>query len=40
MAQHAKVSLATSLPVYLADPHSPWQRPSTENMMCKGSGLV
>ena len=31
MAQHAKVSLATSMPVYFADPHSPWQRPSNEN---------
>ncbi|MGO3053529.1 IS30 family transposase [Brevibacterium sp. S111] len=31
MAQHAKVSLATTMPVYFADPHSPWQRPSNEN---------
>ena len=31
MAQHAKGSLATSMPVYFADPHSPWQRPSNEN---------
>lgn len=31
MAQHAKVSLATSMPVYFADPHSPCQRPSKEN---------
>ncbi len=31
MAQHAKVSLATDMPVYFADPHSPWQRPSNEN---------
>ncbi len=31
MAQHAKVSLATAMPVYFADPHSPWQRPSNEN---------
>src|SRR5699024_9868073 len=31
MAQHAKVSLVTSMPVYCAAPHSPWQRPSNEN---------
>lgn len=31
MAQHAKVSLATNMPVYFADPRSPWQRPSNEN---------
>ncbi|MGP5079991.1 IS30 family transposase [Brachybacterium alimentarium] len=31
MAYHAKVSLATLMPVYFAEPHSPWQRPSNEN---------
>ncbi|WP_425548320.1 IS30 family transposase [Brachybacterium paraconglomeratum] len=31
MARHVKVSLATQMPVYFADPHSPWQRPSNEN---------
>ena len=31
MAQHAKVSLVTSMPVCFADPHSRWQRPSNEN---------
>lgn len=31
MAQHAKASLATSMPVYFADSRSPWQRPSKED---------
>lgn len=31
MARHAVLSVATDLPVYFADPHSPWQRPSNEN---------
>lgn len=31
MAQHARVSEVTRLPVYFADPHSPWQRPANEN---------
>lgn len=30
MAQHARVSLSTAMPVYFADPHSPCQRPSNE----------
>lgn len=31
MAHHAELKLATGLPVYFCDPHSPWQRPSNEN---------
>jgi len=31
MSQHQQFSIATGVPVYFCDPHSPWQRGSNEN---------
>ncbi len=40
MASHATITGALSMPVFVCDPHHPWQRGTNENTVSVESGSV